>query len=160
MNFGMLPPYFAIYHNPLQIYQPPDFNQIGLRPISLNNLNHSINFNETDDIPNFEDDDEYLHFEFDSLNNEDFDKLDLGVLSIKKTNDLNQKIIDNMEIYKMKNVEKLDNDKKKCTIFLENYVDGDASIALPCIHIFHAGCIKTWVKEHKICPICKKDINI
>ena len=63
-----------------------------------------------------------------------------------------------MEIYKMKNVEKLDNDKKKCTICLENYVDGDDSIALPCIHIFHADCIKTWVKDHNTCPICKKDI--
>ena len=72
----MFPPYFPIYHHPLQIHQPPDFNQIGLRPIPLNNLNHSINSNEADD--------EYLHFEFDSLNNEDFDELDLRVLSIKK----------------------------------------------------------------------------
>ena len=158
MNFGMLPPYFPIYHLPLQIYQPPHFNQIGLRPIPLNNLNHNINSNEADDIPNFEDDDEYLHFEFDSLNNEDFDELDIRVLSIKKTNYLNQKIMDNIEIYKMKNVEKLDNDKKKCTICLKNYVDGEDSIALPCTHIFHADCIKTWVKEHKTCPICKKDI--
>ena len=80
------------------------------------------------------------------------------ILRIKKTNGLEQQIIDNMEIYKMKNVEKLDNDKKKCTICLENYVDGDDSIALPCIHIFHADCIKTWVKDHNTCPICKKDI--
>ena len=158
MNFGMPPPYFQIYPPPPQIPQPPHFNQIGLRPIPLNNLNHSLSSNEADDIPNFEDDDEYFRDELDSLN-ENFDELDLRVLRIKKTNGLEQQIIDNMEIYKMKNVEKLDNDKKKCTICLENYVDGDDSIALPCIHIFHADCIKTWVKDHNTCPICKKDIN-
>jgi hypothetical protein len=157
MNFGMPPPYFQIYPPPPQIPQPPHFNQIGLRPIPLNNLNHSLSSNEDDDIPNFEDDDEYFRDELDSLN-ENFEELDLRLLRIKKTNGLEQQIIDNMEIYKMKNVEKLDNDKKKCTICLENYVDGDDSIALPCIHIFHADCIKTWVKDHNTCPICKKDI--
>ena len=157
MNFGMPPPYFQIYPPPPQIPQPPHFNQRGLRPTPLNILNPNLSSNEDDDIPNFEDDDEYFRDELDSLN-ENFDELDLRVLRIKKTNGLEQQIIDNMEIYKMKNVEKLDNDKKKCTICLENYVDGDDSIALPCIHIFHADCIKTWVKDHNTCPICKKDI--
>ena len=89
----MFPHYFPIYHHPLQMYQPSYFNQIGLRSIALNNLNHRINYNEADDIPDFEDDDEYLHFEFDSLNNEDFDEFDIRVLSMKKSNNLNQKIM-------------------------------------------------------------------
>ena len=49
--------------------------------------------------------------------------------------------------------------KKKCTICLEDYVNGDNSIALPCIHIFHANCIKTWLKENNSCPICKNEIK-
>ena len=49
--------------------------------------------------------------------------------------------------------------KKKCTICLEEYVNGDDSIALPCIHIFHADCIKTWLKNKNTCPICKFEIK-
>ena len=72
---------------------------------------------------------------------------------------LNKEILDNMEISKIKDVEKLDNDKKKCTICLENYVNGDNTIALPCIHIFHADCIKTWLKNKTTCPMCKYEIK-
>ena len=72
---------------------------------------------------------------------------------------LNKDILDNMEIAKIKDVDKLDVDKKKCTICLENYVNGDETIALPCIHIFHANCIKTWLKENNSCPICKNEIK-
>ena len=72
---------------------------------------------------------------------------------------LDKNILDNMEISKIKDVEKLDGDKKKCTICLENYVNGDDSIALPCIHIFHATCIKTWLKNQRTCPICKFEIK-
>ena len=77
--------------------------------------------------------------------------------SLKKGLDKN--ILDNMEISKIKDVDKLDADKKKCTICLEDYVNGDNSIALPCIHIFHANCIKTWLKENNSCPICKNEIK-
>ena len=72
---------------------------------------------------------------------------------------LDKNILDNMEISKIKDIDKLDIDKKKCTICLENYVNGDDSIALPCIHIFHAECIKTWLKDNNSCPICKNEIK-
>ena len=72
---------------------------------------------------------------------------------------VNNNILDNMVISKIKNIDKLDNDKKKCTICLENFVNGDDSIALPCIHIFHAICIKTWLKNQNTCPICKYKVN-
>ena len=72
---------------------------------------------------------------------------------------LDKNILDNMEIAKIKDVDKLDHDKKKCTICLENYANGDNTIALPCIHIFHADCIKTWLKNKTTCPICKYEIK-
>ena len=72
---------------------------------------------------------------------------------------LDKNILENMEISKIKDVDKLDNDKKQCMICLENYINGDESIALPCIHIFHANCIKTWLKDNKSCPICKYEIK-
>ena len=55
--------------------------------------------------------------------------------------------------------EKLNVDKKMCWICFGNFVNGDDSIALPCIHIFHANCIKVWLKDHKICPNCKEKIK-
>ena len=77
----------------------------------------------------------------------------------KSKKGLDKNIIDNMEISIIKDVEKLDADKKKCIICLEEYVNGDNSIALPCIHIFHANCIKTWLKDNNSCPICKNEIK-
>ena len=116
-----------------------------------NNLNHNIDNleNDLDDLDLYDDDIDDMENEFDS-----FDDLYSG---IKKG--LNKNILDNMVITKMKNVEKLDNDKKKCTICLENYKDGDDFIALPCIHIFHSDCIKTWLKNQTTCPICKNEIK-
>ena len=64
-----------------------------------------------------------------------------------------------MVVAKIKDVEKLDNEKKQCAICLENYVNGDESIALPCIHIFHANCIKAWLRSHNNCPSCKSEIK-
>ena len=67
--------------------------------------------------------------------------------------------LDSLEINKIKDVNKLDDDKKKCTICLEEYVNGDESIILPCIHLFHANCIKTWMENNKTCPLCNSEIK-
>ena len=110
-----------------------------------------------DDFDDYNDDEENIFHDeigFDDENFDDDDDFDL----MPKIG-LNKEILDNMEISKIKNVEKLDNDKKKCTICLEDYVNGDDSIALPCIHIFHANCIKTWLKNQNTCPICKYEIK-
>ena len=49
--------------------------------------------------------------------------------------------------------------EKNCIICFENNKDGDKCIALPCMHIFHADCIKTWLNEKGICPTCKHEIK-
>ena len=120
----------------------------------LYELINNINDNHDDDDD--EDDDEDMNddnFEL-NLDNEDDDGIYLD-----GERGLNKLILDNMVISKIKDIDKLDNDKKKCTICLENYLNGDDSIALPCIHIFHAECIKTWLKNHNNCPICKHKID-
>ena len=56
-------------------------------------------------------------------------------------------------------VDKLDGDKKDCTICLNSFKHGDKALILPCIHIFHTDCIKKWFKTQNTCPICKFKIN-
>ena len=72
---------------------------------------------------------------------------------------LKEDIIRNYPITKIKNPRKLSENKKKCLICLENFKKGDNSIVLPCIHIFHSECIKTWMKKKNSCPLCKNKIK-
>jgi hypothetical protein len=121
---------------------------------SFSNENDDIYDDDLDDLNNLNYNDDDLAFN----NSNDFDE-EMDDPFYEGPKGLNKTILDNMEISKIKDVEKLDNDKKKCTICLENYVNGDDSIALPCIHIFHATCIKTWLKNQSTCPICKYEIK-
>jgi hypothetical protein len=72
---------------------------------------------------------------------------------------LDNDIIQTYPISKIHDINKLSEDKKRCSICLENFKNGDDSIILPCIHIFHSECIKKWMKNNGICPICKLKIN-
>ena len=72
---------------------------------------------------------------------------------------LDEDIIQSYPISKIKDINKLDEEKKKCLICLDNFKNNDDSIILPCIHIFHAECIKKWLKNKNSCPICKSKID-
>ncbi len=111
------------------------------------NLNHSNNENDV----NEEEEEEDENNNMDDEENEDLQSI--------QAEPLDKIIFDNLIISKIKDVEKLDNEKKQCAICLEDYVNGDKSIALPCIHIFHDNCIKNWLKSHNICPTCKNKVK-
>ncbi len=72
---------------------------------------------------------------------------------------LDEDIINSIPISKIKSITNLSEEQKKCLICLEDYKIGDDSIILPCIHIFHADCIKKWMQKQNICPACKTKIN-
>lgn len=58
-----------------------------------------------------------------------------------------------------KTVQKPGEEEEKCPICcmeLENSVEVKA---LPCKHIFHPGCIDTWLVRNCTCPICKRDVK-
>ena len=61
--------------------------------------------------------------------------------------------------FPLQNVDKLDDDKKKCIICLEDFKNGDNVSFLPCTHFFHFKCINSWFKNKNICPLCKKEIT-
>ena len=72
---------------------------------------------------------------------------------------LDDDTINNYPISKIKDINKLSEDKKRCTICLEDFKNNDDTIILPCIHIFHEECIKNWMKQNDSCPICKYQIK-
>lgn len=46
-----------------------------------------------------------------------------------------------------------------CMICLEKFKDGDELKTLPCLHMFHSGCIHLWLKQNNSCPICKTPVG-
>ena len=89
--------------------------------------------------------------------NSDIDSLD--DLGLDDIDGLDEDMIKQYPSSKIKDINKLTEDKKRCSICLENFKNGDDSIILPCIHIFHAECIKKWMKKKNACPICKSKID-
>lgn len=66
-----------------------------------------------------------------------------------------QNILNALPENKLDDVTKLDNEKKNCSICLEDFKNGDKTTSLPCIHFFHTFCIKNWLNTQNTCPICK-----
>lgn len=46
----------------------------------------------------------------------------------------------------------------ECELCLEDYKEGDELMRLPCLHLFHAHCVKPWLQKSYTCPVCQ--INV
>jgi hypothetical protein len=44
-----------------------------------------------------------------------------------------------------------------CTICFAVIEDGERVGALPCEHIFHKECLKTWLRRRNTCPLCQTE---
>ncbi|KAF7123263.1 hypothetical protein RHSIM_Rhsim12G0059800 [Rhododendron simsii] len=44
---------------------------------------------------------------------------------------------------------------ESCRVCLEEFVKGEKVTCMPCRHVFHEGCIKTWLGTSHCCPICR-----
>lgn len=49
--------------------------------------------------------------------------------------------------------------EKECIICLEKFALSEKRTILPCLHDFHFACIEKWLKNHKTCPMCKRDVT-
>jgi len=74
-------------------------------------------------------------------------------------NPVSQTMLDNLNVFRIKNINNLPNDGKKCSICLEEYKEADECVFLPCFHKYHSECIKTWLKKNNNCPICKSTLK-
>ncbi|GLT43318.1 hypothetical protein SLA2020_172780 [Shorea laevis] len=44
-----------------------------------------------------------------------------------------------------------------CAICLDDFKDGDnCAVIHPCQHMYHRGCIETWLKLNQHCPYCRR----
>lgn|SRR3990167_1880465 len=46
-----------------------------------------------------------------------------------------------------------------CNICFEDFEEKESCRKLPCAHVYHVGCIDQWLKDNKICPVCRTEIN-
>lgn len=51
--------------------------------------------------------------------------------------------------------------EQSCMICLENFAEGSEAVVLPCKHTFHGEeCVKSWLKLHNSCPICRYELPV
>ena len=56
--------------------------------------------------------------------------------------------------------EKKEGENNECVVCLSSFDAGETITTLPCLHIFHSDCIKSWLESHNCCPICKYEITL
>jgi hypothetical protein len=49
-----------------------------------------------------------------------------------------------------------EDDVASCAICFVTFADGDRTGVLPCRHVFHANCLKMWLKRKNVCPLCQR----
>ena len=47
----------------------------------------------------------------------------------------------------------------ECAVCMGDFDLGEKKVTLPCTHIFHAGCIRSWLSKNAICPHCRYEVG-
>ncbi|GMH66863.1 hypothetical protein TrLO_g12769 [Triparma laevis f. longispina] len=47
-----------------------------------------------------------------------------------------------------------------CMVDFDTTDDDKGIIKTPCEHVFHKECLATWLKNHRHCPLCRKDLGM
>ncbi|KZV38819.1 hypothetical protein F511_21821 [Dorcoceras hygrometricum] len=50
--------------------------------------------------------------------------------------------------------------EQNCSICLEDFDLGCQVVSMPCSHVFHEECIKTWLRRSHYCPLCRFEMPI
>jgi hypothetical protein len=121
----------------------------------MNNMNNNMN-NMMNNMSNMMNN---MNAMFNNMFNNN--KMGMGYIDFNNMNNENMgngvepTILNNLETTKLKDISKLEDDKKNCIICMEDFMNGDEVIYLPCLHVFHNTCILEWFKRHDDCPVCK-----
>ena len=132
------------FDNFFRNYNAPNFH---IQPLNMRNGLLS-SFNDFGEIENLFNNNPF----FSILRNSNFQ----GFMMPNNTSrPVNQRVLNSLPEITLDDISKLDGEKKNCVICLENFKVGEKVIILPCIHIFHSICIKSWLTTKDECPMCK-----
>ena len=132
------------FDNFFRNYNAPNFH---IQPLNMRNGLLS-SFNDFGEIENLFNNNTF----FSILRNSNFQ----GFMMPNNTSrPVNQRVLNSLPEITLDDISKLDGEKKNCVICLENFKVGEKVIILPCIHIFHSICIKSWLTTKDECPMCK-----
>lgn len=45
-----------------------------------------------------------------------------------------------------------------CSVCMEGFQSGVGGKRVPCGHVYHAGCISSWLSNYNSCPLCRSNI--
>ena len=117
------------------------------------------NNNEVDEKIESDNNEEVQNIESD-INDEDENNSEIIDIDDEiNENPVDDKIIENLPIAKLNDINKLSEENNKCTICFDAFNKENNIIYLPCIHFFHEDCIKKWFKKQNFCPICRYQIT-
>ena len=74
-------------------------------------------------------------------------------------NRVDPRILNSLPETEVGDASKMDPDSRNCVICLEDFKDKEHIICLPCIHVFHSECIKSWLERDNACPTCKFELT-
>ena len=126
-----------------------------------NNQNISNNANVSQNVRN------YNHFDISSfalssnaMNNYEIMPENPNIRSkVDLSNNNYNNVLNQLPENTIEDLNKLNEENKRCIICLSDYERGDTTIVLPCFHFFHKSCFINWYKRKASCPLCKLDIK-
>jgi hypothetical protein len=120
----------------------------------INNVKQlSSNYNNIDDI-NLANNQNTTSFNNNNINNSD------SSFYVPEKNPLDPTILKKLKVVEINDKNQISKIEYDCVICQKGYELKDKYIKLPCKHIYHENCIKTWLKKKNVCPICKQNIKI
>lgn len=63
------------------------------------------------------------------------------------------------EVLTVTSLSRLPEDGRQCCICLENFGTRGSVTRLPCLHLYHAACIRNWFQTSDTCPQCKHRVD-
>ncbi|KAL6294694.1 hypothetical protein ACE6H2_002836 [Prunus campanulata] len=49
-------------------------------------------------------------------------------------------------------------ERDNCTVFTEEFNGGSEVACMPCSHVFHDKCVRTWLRQSHYCPVCRFEV--